>query len=162
MSDHPETERSPDRESGLRESTRDMVAALILLAVTGVFWWDSTAIPAAEAQMFPRLVLVALGLLALLLLVRGLRAGPLRAQTRVIETHAAFAAFIGTTVVYGVAVGYLGFFTSSVVYIPLVARLIGLRSAKLNALVTGVFLLVTWLIFVALFARPLPAELFWN
>jgi hypothetical protein len=162
LSGAAETRRGPGREPGLREGSRDMIAATLLLVLTCVFWWDSTAISAAEARMFPRLVLLALAALGLLLFLRGLRAGPEAAETPVISALPAFAAFLGATAVYGVAVGWIGFFTASLVYIPVVARLIGLRALWLNALVTAVFLLVTWLVFVGLFARPLPAELFWT
>jgi len=94
--------------------------------------------------------------------VRGLRMGDARASQPIVSSWIAFMAFLVPTVLYAMAVGTLGFFTSSIVYIPLVAFLIGLRKHWLNALVTALFLLATWLVFVALFARPLPKEIFWG
>lgn len=153
---------SPATAAGGREGLRDQIAASLLMIAVGVFWWDSYTINAAEAQMFPRLILIVLAALATLLFVRGLRMGSRRAAAPVVTVWLSFVAFMACTIVYVVAVAYAGFFTASVVYIPLVAWLIGLRKHWLNALVTGIFLLATWLVFVALFARPLPQEIFWG
>lgn len=158
----PSADSPPDRPTGGREGMRDQIAAVVLMVVVAVFWRDSNAINAAEAQMYPRLVLGIMGIMAVLLFVRGLRMGPRRAAEPVVTSWLAFAAFLVPTVLYAVAVGRVGFFTSSIVYIPLVAFLIGLRQHWLNALVTILFLLATWLVFVALFARPLPREIFWG
>lgn len=153
---------SPATEAGGREGLRDQIAACLLMVAAAVFWWDSYTINAAEAQMYPRLVLIVLAALSALLFVRGARMGAQLAEAPVVMVWFGFLAFMVCTVVYVVAVAYLGFFTSSVVYIPLVAWLIGLRRPWLNALVTVIFLTATWLVFVALFARPLPQEIFWG
>lgn len=155
-------EGSPEHNSGGREGLRDQIAAILLITIVAVFWQDANSINAAEAQMYPRLVLGALGIMAFLLFLRGLRMGARRAVQPVITSWLAFAAFLVPTVLYVIAVGRVGFFTSSILYIPLVAFLIGLRKHWLNALVTLAFLLATWLVFVALFARPLPREIFWG
>ena len=157
-----QTESSPGTESGGREGLRDQISACLLMVMVAIFWRDSYSISAAEAQMFPQLILIVLGLLAAALFVRGMRMGNKLAEMRIISSLPAFVAFIAPTVLYATAVNYFGFFTSSIVYIPLVAFLIGLRKHWLNALVTFVFLLATWLVFVALFARPLPPEIFWG
>lgn len=148
--------------SGGREGLRDQVAAAVLMGLVAVFWWDASAIRAFEAQMYPRLVLIVLAVLAVLLFLRGFRFGGKIADQPVVSSWTAFLAFLVPTILYAMAVGKIGFFTSSIVYIPLVAYLIGLRSHWLNATVTFVFLLATWLVFVALFARPLPQEIFWG
>ncbi|QIE46849.1 tripartite tricarboxylate transporter TctB family protein [Pseudohalocynthiibacter aestuariivivens] len=157
-----QTNTPPEVESGGREGLRDQVSACLLMAVVAVFWWDANAINAVEAQMYPRLVLGVLGALSVLLFIRGIRLGSQMATAPVITSWVAFLAFLIPTIIYAVAVGTIGFFTSSIFYIPLVAFLIGLRQHWLNALVTLIFLLATWLVFVALFARPLPQEIFWG
>lgn len=148
--------------AGGREGLRDQIAAGLLMIAVAVFWWDSYTINAAEAHMYPRLILIVLAALAALLFVRGARMGAQRADAPVVMVWFAFLAFLACTIAYVAAVAYIGFFTASVVYIPLVAWLIGLRQHWLNALVTVIFLLATWLVFVALFARPLPKEIFWG
>jgi len=158
----PQTDIPLEEISGGREGLRDQFAAALIMVMVAVFWWDSYSIKAAEAQMYPRLILIVLGLLALALFIRGVRLGRTPAQTRVISSLPAFLAFVVPTLAYAVSVNYFGFFTSSVIYIPLVAFLIGLRKHWLNAAVTFVFLLATWLVFVALFSRPLPPEIFWG
>jgi hypothetical protein len=157
-----QTVSPPEKGSGGREGLRDQISATLLMVVVAVFWWDSYSINAAEAQMFPRFTLIVLGLLTVMLFIRGMRLGATRSNVPVISSWPAFLAFMLPTVLYAVGVSYFGFFTSSVVYIPLVAYLVGLRKHWLNAIVTFVFLLVTWLVFVALFSRPLPPEIFWG
>jgi putative tricarboxylic transport membrane protein len=152
----------PATAAGGREGLRDQLAAGLLMVTVAVFWWDSYTINAAEAQMYPRLILIVLAVLAALLFLRGTRMGGRRADAPVVMVWFAFLAFMACTTAYVVAVAYIGFFTASIVYIPLVAWLIGLRQHWLNALVTVIFLLATWLVFVALFARPLPKEIFWG
>lgn len=160
MSDH--NDAAPGAPEGPAQGRRDCVIACILAGFGAVLWWDSNAIAAAEAQMYPRLVLVALFGLAGLLFVRGLRMDRAHLGLPIVLEVRPFAAFLALTVVYAVAVAYAGFFTSSAVYVPLAAWLIGLRRPWLNAAVSAVFLVATWLVFVALFARPLPPEMFWN
>lgn len=151
-----------DQEHWPVEGRRDRVIACLLVGVASVFWWDSNGIAAGEAQMYPRLVLIALFGLAILLFVRGLRMSWSRRGTPVISALRPFAAFIAITITYSIAVGFVGFFTSSAAYMVLSAWLIGLRRHGLNLAVTAIFLVATWLVFVGLFARPLPPELFWN
>ena len=160
LSDH--IDAAPDTPEGPAQGRRDCVIACILAGVAAILWWDSNAIAAAEAQMYPRLVLVALFGLAGLLFVRGWRMDSTHRGLPIVLAVRPFAAFLALTVVYAVAVAFAGFFTSSVIYVPLAAWLIGLRRPWLNATVSAVFLVATWLVFVALFARPLPPELFWN
>lgn len=112
--------------------------------------------------MYPRLVLVLLFGLSALLFVRGWRMAPSHRGLPVVMALRPFAAFLAITVIYAALVGLIGFFTSSAVYVPFAAWLIGLRNPLLNLIVSTVFLLVTWLVFVALFERPLPPEIFWN
>lgn len=142
----------------LPEGLRDRVIACILLVTTAVFGWDSVAIRAAEAKMYPRLVLIVLAGLSMLLFLRGWRMDRTVRRDPVVIGARPFVAFLILSTVYAVAIAYLGFFTSSVVYIPLTAWMLGLRRHGLNAIVTTVFLVATWLVFVALFARPLPPE----
>lgn len=157
-----DTDTAPDPIEGPAQGRRDCVIACGLAGAGAVFWWDSTAIPAAEAQMYPRLVLILLFGLSALLFVRGWRMAPSHRGLPVVMALRPFAAFLAITVIYAASVGLIGFFTSSTVYVPLAAWLIGLRKPLLNLIVSAVFLLVTWLVFVALFARPLPPEIFWN
>jgi len=135
------------------------VLAVVLLMVAGVFWVDSGNIRAAEARMFPYLILGTMSLLAVLLFARSFTLPDGQRSSPVIADKAKFTLFIGTTAVYAAGVPLLGFFTSSAIYMPVAAYLVGLRRHRINLLVTVIFLVATYLVFVTLFSRPLPAEL---
>ncbi len=158
MTPNDENSEAPGTTSGPRARAQDRVLALILLCVAAIFWVDSANISAAEARMFPRLILGALILLAVLLFARSFRL-PIEARSEpVITDRTRFALFVGTTIIYAAGVPIAGFFTASAIYMPLAAYLVGLRRPWMNLLVTAIFLAATYLVFVTLFSRPLPAE----
>jgi hypothetical protein len=150
----------PARKSGVRAGWQDRLIAIIIIALTVYFWIKSVEISAAEARMFPRMILSIMGLLSLLLFIRSFRIPQDKRADAVFTSVPAFTLFVLTTAVYVVSVAYLGYFTSSAVYVPLVAYLIGLRKHWTSLIVTTVFLGATYLVFVVLFARPLPTEIF--
>src|SRR6056297_3340990 len=120
----PDATAAPD---GAPSGRVDMIAATAIIIAVAVFAADSTRIRAFEAQMFPWLVLSALAALAAGLFVRGWRMdrGPEGARApRVLIEPRAFGAFLGLTALYGVSVGYIGFFTASALYVPAMAWLI--------------------------------------
>lgn len=145
---------------GARAGRQDRLIAVIILAVTAYFWMESVEISAAEARMFPHMILMSMGVLSLLLFIRSFRIPRKQRAEPVITSMPAFTLFVLTTVVYVACVAYLGYFTSSAVYVPLVAYLIGLQKHWTSLIVTTVFLGATYLVFVVLFARPLPPEIF--
>lgn len=150
---------APDPQSGARSRTQDRILAVAILAAAGGFWYDSANIAAAEAKMFPRLILGVMGLLAVLLFARSFRLPEFQRAEPIIADRKRFALFVGAMCIYAVAVPEIGFFTASVIYVPIAAYLTGLRRVWVNIVVTAVFLVATYLIFVTLFSRPLPAEI---
>lgn len=153
---------APGAKPGARAVVLDRVLAALLIVITGLFWAESAKIAAAEAQMFPRIILIAMGALALMLAARSWRLDPALRADAIITAPLQFVFFVLGSVAYVASVGYLGFFTASAVYMPAIAFLLGLRKHLLNLAVTAVFLALTYLVFVVLFSRPLPRELFWG
>lgn len=109
--------------------------------------------------MFPHIILGALGLLAVLLFARSFRLPATLRSERIITDRKRFLLFVGTMIVYAACVAEIGFFTASAIYVPIAACLTGLRRWRTNLIVTVVFLAATYMIFVVLFSRPLPTEI---
>ena len=137
-------------------------AGLILLAIFG--WFQVDHLP-ADALMFPGVLLAVIAALSLWMLLRALRGtAPHLSNQAAAEWQFAisrermlggFALLAG----YLVIVPLLGFFTTSLIFVMLVAWVAGYRHLR-NLVLTSVgFCLFVYLIFVALFARPLPKEL---
>lgn len=153
---------APGAKPGAHAVVLDRVLAALIIVITGLFWAESHNIAAAEAQMFPRMILIIMGILALLLAARSWRLDPARRADAIISAPGPFVLFVLGSVAYVASVSTLGFFTASAVYMPAIAFLLGLRRHVLNLAVTAVFLTLTYLVFVVLFSRPLPREIFWG
>ncbi|KUF08961.1 tripartite tricarboxylate transporter TctB family protein [Pseudoponticoccus marisrubri] len=143
----------------MRQGTLDRILSLVLLATAAVFLLDSRNIAAAEARMFPLLILGLLAILALALFGRSFLAARQHAAERVIGDRGKFLTFVACTGLYAASVSQIGFFTASALYVPVAGHLLGLRKAWVNLTVTAGFLVATYLVFVVLFSRPLPVEL---
>lgn len=61
---------------------------------------------------------------------------------------------------YFIGVSYLGYFTGSLVMIPVVAVFFGKAGWRSTAFGTAGFLIFIYVVFVLLFNRPLPEEIF--
>lgn len=147
----------PGRPSFL---SRDRVVAVVVLAATAFFWYESAKIATDEARFFPRVILGGIGALALVLLLRGPREAEADTTEPIVTAPFAFTVFLGASLAYAVAVSFFGYFTSTVVFVPAVALLLGLRRPVIIAATTVVFTGFVYLAFVTLFKRPLPPEFF--
>lgn len=68
------------------------------------------------------------------------------------------ATIIAAVVVYILCVQYLGFFTATIVMIPLLSGLVGYRNWRISLLVTAGFVVVLYAVFRLLLSIPLPPE----
>lgn len=159
---HREETTAPGAKPGARAVIQDRFLAIIIVVVTGLFWADSANIAADEARMYPRMILGALFVLASLLALRTLSAAKDEHADAIVTSVPAFSLFILTSTVYVASVSTLGFFTASGIYMPVVAYLLGLRRHLMNLAVTLIFLLAAYVVFVIVFSRPLPREIFWG
>ena len=153
---------APGKVPGARVAVQDRVLAVLVLVVTGLFWAESANIRADEARMYPRMILLALFGLGIILAARSLREDKTKRAGAVVPSVSAFATFILASIVYVASVSTLGFFTASALYMPAVAYLLGLRRHLMNAAITALFLVATYIVFVIVFSRPLPREIFWG
>lgn len=147
----------------------DRAGAVVALAVSGVAWWMSGRFP-ADAQVFPRMVLALLGVLSLLWLVRSFLPPGSRFAEPQAEGEPAdepffqhlgyFAGSIALIAAYIFLVGNLGYFTSTILFIPVMAIMLGYYRPVGILLTTAAFVGGIYIVFVQLFSRRLPAEFF--
>lgn len=135
------------------------MGAVVIFAVAVFGWWWSSGFP-AEAQMFPRMVLGLMGLLALIMFIKSF-AGMATADDRPFIGNARnLAITFASFVVYILLVSTIGFFTGSAIMLPALALLLGYRNPIVIVASTVAFIAVVWFVFVYIFSRPLPVEFF--
>lgn len=143
----------------------DRAGAVLALLLTGAAWWVSARFP-ADARVFPRMVLVMLGVLSVLWLVRTFlpaRFGgtaPDGEPAPFFEHAGYFLAAVATIAGYIHLVGLVGYFTATVAFLPFMAIVLGYRRPIGLALTTLAFAGGVWLVFVVAFGRRLPAGQF--
>jgi putative tricarboxylic transport membrane protein len=148
----------------------ERLAVVVTLAVTGVAWWMSARFP-VDARFFPRMVLGLLGVLSVVWLARTFVTGGSRFAAPVAEgetgevepffIHAGyFVAAITMLTAYVLLVGQIGYFSSTILFIPAMALALGYRRPLGILLTTGAFVGMIYLIFVVMFRRRLPTEFF--
>ena len=146
----------------MQDYVRNRITAVVLLMFTGAMWYFSADI-AAESQMFPRLIMVPLAILSSVMLIQSFL--PMFRSTRIrpffVKPANLLASLVGIFV-YILAVQWLGYFTSSVVFIPVFAYVLGERSWTMLGVSTILFLLMIYLVFVVAFERPVPIEIWFD
>jgi hypothetical protein len=66
----------------------------------------------------------------------------------------------GMMFLYLLSINYLGYFTSTLIFIPTLARLLSYNKLAASVLLTIIYILVIYLIFVVIFKTTLPPEIF--
>jgi hypothetical protein len=150
------------RAIGKRSSMpfRDSVAGLTAFAFAAAVFFMAGSYPASTA-LFPRAVSIFMMIAGGILTVRGFfRTAEHDVLPR--KTLLLIAAVILLTIVYIVAVDYLGFVTSSLVFIPVTAYLLGVRNLFLIAATAVIFVSAVAFLFKIVFGVPLPPEYLWR
>ena len=157
---------------------RDTIVAVLLLLFCGVMFWSTTHIrdPGFEqmgAEVWPRIILALLGILALVYLIQSLRSSEVQAATPSTPGEAAagwwaryqnpifcFALFFA----FLVTLPYLGMLLGGILFVFLMMSVLGGWSAKLvmmHALIAVLSVGAMWSIFTFGLRVMLPAgELF--
>jgi hypothetical protein len=129
----------------------------VVLVAFSAFALAQTLAISGGARIFPLISVGTLGLFSAIYLARSLLAPK---ETEPLVTRPGiFAIVVGLTLVYmnlAVAVGYI---TSTILYIPAVAWLIGFRRPVYLAVTTLVYLVTVYVLFEVIFGRALPPEL---
>ncbi len=140
-----------------------VASGLLILAIFG--WVQSSDLP-TDARMFPAALLTVIGALSLWMLVRGVigKAIPL-IEDKALNWEFAISSkrmLIGfaTLGIYFLALPYVGFFTSSFILVIGMAKGAGYHKPVPLILSAAGFCAFVYIIFVALFERPLPKEFF--
>ncbi|WP_316980076.1 tripartite tricarboxylate transporter TctB family protein [Shumkonia mesophila] len=136
----------------------DRIGAIVLLLVCGLAWTGSERFP-TDAVIFPRMVIAFLAILSVVMLAKTFVGGRPSGPDRPFFINGRrFTATAAAIVVYIYGVSVLGYFTATVAFLPLTAWKLGYRKAGHLAVMAVSFCAIIFLVFVALFERPLPAE----
>lgn len=154
--------QAPGEKPGVRAVVQDRVLAILIIVAATFFWIEAGKIRAAEAQMFPRAILILIYTLAGFLALRTFFTPSEQRAPAILTSLPAFALFVLASVIYVASVSNVGFFSASVFYMPVVAYLLGLRRHLMNLAVTIIFLVAVYVVFVVVFSRPLPREMIWG
>lgn len=110
-----------------------------------------------EARRFPAAVLAAIALLALRIGVRG------GGDAAPVAHHAGrLALAVGAAGAFLAGIPLIGFFPAAAALMLGLPVALGYRDMRVLLAVTAGFLLLLWLVFVRLFAKPLPTGLIWG
>lgn len=149
-----------DSKNWSRFATPDVIAGFVVIGVCIFFLWYSERMP-PESAAFPKAVLWLATVLGVVLLIQAtvkvLRTG---GETRFFKHRRRFFIAIVITGVYVLVLDVVGFYTSTVVLIPLVGALFGYRNPKGLILTTVIFVVAMVTIFDLLMNRHFPTEFF--
>ena len=138
---------------------RDSIAALFILLLVAGGWYDLNGV-ATDAAMFPRLILGAMGILAVAMFAQGLkRAAP---DQPFVEHARNLSVTVGLTALYIIAVEPLGYFPATFVFVACLAWALGLRRPIMVLGASALFTGAVWLVFVGTFSRRLPPGMFFD
>jgi putative tricarboxylic transport membrane protein len=137
----------------------DLIAAVILWAISAILWWETTTWPAAadaagDPTVMPRALAIIMALAGLVLVIRT-RPAPDEddggSSHRPLDTLLAVAATIG----FALLLDPLGLIPAGMAYVLILQRLVGApwRTAIPFAVATPI---IIWLIFVTALHVPLP------
>lgn len=141
-------------------SLRDPIAGLASFALALTFFVLSFNY-SGGSEMFPRIVAGIMLACSALLLVRGLfRPSGEERMSREARQRVGIA--VTLTLLYIPGVALLGFLTASLVYIPVSAIILGLRSYLMIGITTILYTGSLYYLFKNVFYTPLPQELILN
>ncbi|WP_142850019.1 tripartite tricarboxylate transporter TctB family protein [Telmatospirillum sp. J64-1] len=141
--------------------SRDVTAGIVFLGLgVGAAMMGKDYVGGAGA--LPTAIGSIMALLGAILALRGLRSRPAGdAPAKPLFTSLPlFAVTAAICVVYVMALPSLGFFTSSALFVPVLALALGFRRPLYLAGATVIFLVLLYAVFILLLRRPLPAEFF--
>lgn len=139
----------------------DLVAGAILLIVTGVFWLQRDY-GSRTSAVFPDVVLIALAVLGVAIIVKGVRSGDRERKPRQLDLRMLAAASV-LVLVWGILMGLIGFTISGVLAFVAMALLVrrGRPSPRTLAIDTGAAVVVVvgcFLVFTRVLLVPLPVS----
>lgn len=149
----------------MRYRNVELLVGAAFLLICALAWLSARSLP-ADARMFPALLLALLALSSVVMMIRAVTGASERVQGDEIKDWtftAHLPRFLGgfaIFIVYLVVIPYLGFFTTSAVFVVAMSVFTGYRNWPVVLLGTIGFCIFVYLVFVLLFERPLPKEFF--
>lgn len=142
----------------------ELLLSVFLLAVSVIAWMAIRDIP-ADARMFPGAVLAVMAAGSVLMILRTLTGASQRALGEELDGWS-FAIDPGRMIigfalfaVYILIVNYLGFFTTSAIFVVVMAFFAEYRNWPRLIASALAFCIFVYAVFILLFDRPLPKEL---
>lgn len=115
---------------------------------------------AEEAAIFPRMVTVlAIFLTAIMVFKAAMRTGEDQEPDAFFIHVSRFAIASGVMFLYLLSINYVGYFTSTVVFIPCLAYLMSYKNVTASITLTVGFVTAIYVIFVGIFKTTLPPEI---
>jgi hypothetical protein len=142
-------------------NNHDRIAGILIFAVCALLFQHTLSYPTESAQ-FPRVILIImLGLSGWMVLRSLILVDWRRMQYEAFFIHGGrFALAVATMGLYIFGINYLGYYTATIFYIPIMAILLGYRSKIVIVFATVIYIAVVLGIFDILFERQLPKEFF--
>ena len=139
----------------------DRIAGLVILAVSA-FLFDRAGEFPAESRIFPRMILLFAMVLAGWMMLRSFVVASWRDKvTEPFFLHfGRFAITVSSMGLYVVAVEHIGYYTATILYLPLSAWVLGYRHRIVLALTTVGYIAFAFLVFDLVFELQFPEELF--
>ena len=135
----------------------EVIAGLLLVGFS-LFAWSEAAQIRGAAAMFPSGVIAMLGFFSVIYLLRSIFNG--RATEPMFPRAGLFAIVLIGSLIYTQLVVTVGYVTSTLLFIPLTAWIIGFHRPIYIAIVTVVYVTTTDLLFEVAFNRPMPDDYF--
>ncbi|MBW2146238.1 MAG: tripartite tricarboxylate transporter TctB family protein [Deltaproteobacteria bacterium] len=148
---------------------KDVYAVIFVLAVCLLAYWEALSYP-HESAYFPRIIIGLLALMTCILLGKLILAGirekreglqvPLEPGEKLPfwkqEVIRKVVIMLGGSIVYLLIMPSVGFFLTTLVYLPAMIRLLGVRKVRTIALSSFVVLFFIYLVFTNFLKVPLP------
>jgi len=144
-----------------RKLNIDRIAALIVLAVCAVFWWQLGFINTKLDKIFPQFVIISLAVLSGILLIKSF----IKPESKVIFTmkHRGMVALgAALLVLWVVLIDYIGFLITSIAMFAILSWIMQdkqkrtVKAAISSVLVGAILIGAVYLLFAKLLMVPLP------
>jgi len=139
----------------------DRTAGIVIFAVSALLFYNTHDYPPETAE-FPRIILSIMLILSGWMILRSFVLADWRSKTyEEFFIHGGrFVLAVSMMAVYILGINYLGYYTTTLAYIPLMAWLLGFRNRLMIVLSTILYLALILVVFDILFERQLPKEFF--
>ena len=142
-------------------NNHDRIAGVVIFTLCALLYQITLSFPTESAQ-FPRIVLIfMLGLSGWMVLRSFIFADWRNMSHETFFIHTGrFALAVATMGLYIFGINYLGYYTMTTLYIPIMAVLLGYRNKFAIIFSTVIYMAIILIVFDLLFERQLPKEFF--